>query len=250
MKENYNPALRWAICNASGLLYKREINLESKRIIKDLKQELKEKPELSVMIYGNHYVVDDPYWEGYLSFKLDPKKSREVFALVSASNTQEKEENKGNIMLNKLAQRCGVEMLPVVQSYQVDNPEFGFTKSDALLTYKKMILKIRELRGEDKKGVVAIIKPEGHRSEDGKLIKAEAGIGHIMDIIKPVIAVPIVSFSDEELERNHVNFGRRMNVRLGEVTYYDGSDPSLKNIDSLMEKLALALPPQKRGYYK
>lgn len=254
MNKEYSPFLRTVMPYVGRyVLYPRTHFIgETKTIIKDSKKFLENHPDVSLMLYGNHIAIDDPFWEGYFSYKLDPGRARDVFALVSASHTETKEGEKESeeAKMNKLPNKCGVKTIPVVQTYQVNNEEYGFTQGDAYKYGRNLINQVKEMRGEDNKALTAIIKIEGTRSKDGILGRGEKGTEHIIEMIKPVLIMPVGIIPRETLSREDKNYWRRFDINVGEPVYYDGGDRSVKDTDNLMNNLALVLPPEMRGQYK
>jgi len=250
LKEKYNRPLKFIIASiVPRLLYRTKLEKGVNQKIRYAKRELKNNPNLNWMVEQNHYRIDDPLFSGYVARRIDPRGTRHVFALVSASHTVETENNKKNekVGMNKLAQKCGVETLPVIQAYQRGNLDYGYTNEQVVKNYRSMMERIRELK-KTEKSLGCIIAPEGHRSEDGILGKGESGVVNIAKNLRPIMVIPVATYSDEKLERDKINFGKRINLDIGDIKIYDENSKNM-NIDEFMKDLAVALPLKMRGQY-
>ena len=230
------------------VLYRINISQESQEKIKNLGEFLNENREVNFITYFNHIGIIDPMLVGYMVNKIDPQKTRKIITPVSYYHTESK--NIKDVVprvMNNLSNSCGVETIKVIQAYQVDNPKYGYTQSQADATYKELIREVREYK---KQGILIgfIISPEGHRSEDGSLGSVEKGILLFEKILEPVILIPIGIYYDKKYSRDGLNIGKKLNLEIGESYFYE-KGKERKDIDFYMNNLAGALPPEMRGYY-
>jgi 1-acyl-sn-glycerol-3-phosphate acyltransferase len=149
--------------------------------------------------------------------------------------------------MNRLAQKCGVETIPVIQAHERNNPDYNYTQKQIIDNYRSLIQRVNDLTSSTP-SLGCIIAPEGHRSEDGILKKGESGVINIAKKLQPVMVIPVVTYSDQELERDKVNFGKRINLNIGNIKIYDENSEEM-NIDGFMKDLAMAMPPKIRGQY-
>jgi 1-acyl-sn-glycerol-3-phosphate acyltransferase len=143
---------------------------------------------------------------------------------------------------------CGIETLRVIQTYQVNNPEYGYTEEQAKETYWKALHRLKELRTANIPTGV-IISPEGHRSDDGQLKKGETGIVAAGRLLAPVIYVPMAIVYEGEYGREKMNFGKKVEIKIGEVTIQEDAK-TYPTVEVLMRKLAASLPLEMRGVWK
>jgi len=227
------------------LLYRIDKTEETRGRIKNLAETLTNRQDLSYIILFNHASYPDPLFATHMSQLIAPGQTRPIIAPASFSHT-DPDNPKSRIfsLLIKEANRCGIETVRVIQTYQVNNPEYRFTETQAYTTYKTLIRRLKELK---KTGPVGcIISPEGHRSETGKLQAAEKGILLIGKILSPVIYVPLGIFYKEGYKRSGLNFGRRISLSIGETIIQEQRNDTLTT-DELMQILAETLPPEMRG---
>jgi hypothetical protein len=244
------PGLRFLVARVlPRTLYKTKLAPGFNKKIKETKKFLKNNPDYNLLVAQNHLTPDDALFGGYVASRLGSKRSRYAFGPTSAFHSEiveGKKKNKENIM-NDIVRRCGVETIPVVQNYQLDDFEkYGFTQMDAIKKNRYFMKRVKEL-GESEKKLTGIIMPEGHRSEDGSLGKAEKGIEYVVKQTRPLLIVTLGVSSPEELERDHTNFGKRIDLGLGEIIDCGVNDKL--DVDTFMRNLATALPPRMRGKY-
>ncbi len=209
-----------------------------------------ENPDLNLIIYFNHLAFSDPVLILWLYFKfLDPQGERRLILPASHWHT--------NFFHNPVyasAYRLGQILLnfkgvPIVQTYQVDNPSYGYTPAQALKTYRNLLKAI----GDNPQNMSLIISPEGHRSENGTLQEGEKGIEKLARRLCPCLLLPtgIVypDGFDPQTMRDSLNFGRRVNLVVGPPISYDNEKQSLTH-EMIMNNLALTLSPEMRGFWK
>lgn len=230
------------------VLYRIHISQESQNKIEHLKKFLDKNREVNFITYFNHIGITDPVLVGYMVNKIDPQKTRKIITPVSYSHTESK--NIKDIVprvMNSLSSSCGTETIKVIQKYQINNPEYGYTQSQADATYKELIRKVREyVKGG--RAIGFIISPEGHRSEDGSLGNVERGILMFEKILEPVVLIPIGIYYDKKYSRSGLNIGKSLNLEIGESYFYENGKER-KDINFYMNNLAEVLPIEKRGIW-
>lgn len=229
------------------LLYRLELNPESKKKIADLRVRLAKNPEMALVVYFNHFAFDDPLWMAHLINRVDPGQRRHIVAPASFSHIDPGRE--GSEVFRKIhreARRCGIETIPIIQAYQVDNPDFGYTEQQAYASYKKLLRRLKELK-ESGVSLAVIVSPEGHRSETGVIGEAEEGIVHMLRLLSPAICVPVgIVVQDENPQRGKLNFGKKVLLNVGNFIVNKGRQDA-SSLSYLMEELASLLPKEKRG---
>lgn len=243
------PGLKFVVTRVIPRLgYRLNLDPSVNKVIKETKKFLKKNPDWSLLIGQNHLTEDDPLFGGYISSRMDPRNSRYAFAPTSALHSEKVEGKKRSKkgLMNDVVQKCGVETIPVVQSYQIDNPDYNFTKKDA---NKRNIYFARRMRdlSKSEKPLCCVLMPEGHRSDDGILGKAEKGIEHIVKNMRPVRIIPLAISSPDKLDRDKMNFGKRINLSIGDIIDCGVSEEI--DVNNFMRNLARALPPKMRGEY-
>ncbi|KKS95060.1 MAG: hypothetical protein UV71_C0013G0010 [Microgenomates group bacterium GW2011_GWC1_43_13] len=216
--------------------------------IEEIKNLLNSQPDLSYIVYFNHISFNDPMFAAHIIQKFDPKYSRHLIAPASHFHTSpENPRNRKFIFMINLAKKTGFEIIRVIQAYQVNNPEYGYTRDQAQSTYKAWLKRLKELRMSDTP-IGCLISPEGTRSSDGVLGVAESGILATGKFITPVIYIPLgISYIDE-FKREKFNLGKRIHLAIGE-TIIQQSPADQPNLNDVMTKLALTLPEDMRGQW-
>jgi len=227
--------------------YKINISENTWQKIEEIKDFLDKNKEVSFIGYFNHICYSDPLLAGHIIDKIDPKMSRHIIAPISYHHMKSKNIGDSTLkMMQGLANWCDVETIPVIQAYQVRNPEkYGYTAEQANITYKKLFNRIGDLR-KNNIATGFIISPEGTRSQNGVLEDAEKGMILIGKMLEPVLFIPIGISYNQEFKRNRLNFGKSLNLEIGETYFYEkGGDK--KDINFYMKNLAEILPENMRG---
>ena len=106
-----------------------------------------------------------------------------------------------------------------------------------------------------KEGKILAFSPEGTRTEDGKMIRAKAGIG-ILATQSDCPIVPLAYYGHEKFKENIKRLKRTpMKIKVGEPFQIDlGGRPKNKETmqavaDAIMFEIAQLLPEEYRGYY-
>ena len=230
--------------------WRTRINEGSKEKIEEIKDLVhNQRQDLSVIIYFNHTSIIDPLFAGNIAQRIDKKGTRKLLAPMSFSNTEDRKENKWNLLMKGVVEKCGIETHRVIQSYQIDNPEYGYTKIQAYRQNKPFFQCLKDL-GTQKIPTMMIISPEGHRTK-GALIKGEEGMVAGGVLITPVLYVLVGIEYIGGTKKDGLNLFKRVNLTIGE-TYLLETNTDCKNIfgEILMPNLANTLPVEMRGYYR
>lgn len=242
---------KWGVAEVlPHLLYKTKVNKESKEKIEEIKDLIhRQRQDLSVIIYFNHTSVVDPLFAGNIALRIDKKGTKKLLAPMSFSNTEDRKENKKNLLMKEIVEKCGIETHRVIQSYQIDNPEYGYTKIQAYRQNKPFFQRLKDL-GTREIPTMMIISPEGHRTS-GALIKGEEGMVTGGALLAPVLYVPVGIEYLGVTKKDGLNLFKRVNLTIGD-TFLLESNSNSKEIfgEILMPNLANILPIEMRGYYK
>lgn len=231
-------------------LWRPRLNDKSKEKIKEIKDLIQnQRQDLSLIIYFNHTSIIDPLFAGNIALRIDKKGTRKLVAPMSFSNTEEKKENKKNLLMKEIVEKCGIEAHRVIQSYQIDNPEYDYTKIQAYRQNKPFFQRLKDL-GNREIPTMMIISPEGHRTS-GALIKGEEGMVTGGALLAPVLYVPVGIEYLGVTKKDGLNLFKRVNLTIGD-TFLLESNSNSKEIfgEILMPNLANILPIEMRGYYK
>lgn len=250
MAKTENFSTRPMLDNVTKFLYKPEINEESQKRITEIKDFLKNNPEYNFIIYFNHISLNDPAVVLHAAEQISPEGHRQhLLVPVSYSHAESTSiEGKTYNSFSKLINKASIETVPIIQSYQIDHPQYKYTQEQATATYFKYLNRLKELKKTGRRTGV-LISPEGHRSENGQLSAAEEGIIATGRILAPVIYIPLGVYYRGAYKRNSLNPGKKMFMNLGEIIQQEHykDEPSL---EELMKKLALALPEKMRGVWQ
>ena len=227
---------REAIRSGLGILFDIDI---PKPDLEETKKLLKNGANL--VLYFNHLTFADPVIVSFFDMKyIDPEGKRKLVVPASHWHTRF-EKSKLFTTAAKAAQIVlGAEILRIVQDYQIDNPDFGYSEKDARKTYRNLFERVTELR-EKNVPTTVVIAPEGHRSETGELGQAGKGVITIGNILAPVVYLPLAIFYPEGYERSGLNTrGIRKKKRIRLVTgqpYFQEFKIDKKDFENLKGKL-------------
>ncbi|HAI22663.1 TPA: hypothetical protein DCP77_02350 [Candidatus Collierbacteria bacterium] len=230
------------------LFYSPEIMSGAKEKIEMVREFLEENPEYSFVLYFNHISFNDPAVLVHVANLLNPKGEWHLLVPMSYSHVDTKSV-KGflsSLGMN-VVKACGIEAIPVVQTYQLNNPRYGYTAEEARQTYVNYVHRLKELkRSNTPTGV--LISPEGHRSDTGKMMVAESGMVAAGRLLAPVVYVPLAVSYEGKFKRDGINIGKKMWINIGEVTVQE-NPREYPSVEELMKKLAVALPEEMRGVW-
>ena len=146
----------------------------------------------------------------------------------------------------RLADLLGVEIAPVVQSYDIDS--YSRTERRSLLVqYRDKAVEVLSRPG----GVWAI-SPEETRGTDGQLQPAKDGLAELHQYGENVLFLPLAIIPKGEFNRKlklgKIEIAAGQPYRIQEVER-EGIQDGQRVVDKMMEKLSLLLPPNMRGVY-
>lgn len=234
--------LRWLIIGQMpNILYKISQPPENQDKIAKIRQLLETRRNLSYIFVSNHISTNDPLLTAYMVSKIDPMNTRSVIAPASSSHLK----NSVFGLLNMFARSIGIETVGIVQAYQLN----GINQDFANNTHLKLFRRVRQLH-DSGQPIGLLIYPEGHRSETGQLAtEGLEGVVRLGALMTPVIYVPIGNVYRDKYNRSGLNFGREVELIIGETLIQETPRPRV-SLDSLMENLADVLPPEMRGRWK
>jgi hypothetical protein len=228
-------------------LYHIEINPKSRDILTSVREQLKYNPT-NVIIYFNHVSYGDPIFAGHIAEQISTNHSHKIISPASYSHTDpDNKKNSAFFELVQEAQRCGIEIHRVIQHYQIGNPEYGYTKKQAVEQNSKFIHRLRHLH-QIGQPTICLISPEGHRSESGTLIQAERGIELIGSILAPVVYLPIGITYPLGYERDSINLCKHVSLTVGSPIAVNQRNNTVST-QYLMEHLATSIPESMQGFY-
>ena len=230
----------------TNLFYSPETKPGAKEKIEQIAEFLEENPEYNFVLYFNHISFNDPALVVNVADRLDPKHKKHLVTMMSYSHT-DPDDSKHRIFafMAKGLEKCGIEGIRVIQKYQINNPEYGYTEEQASLNYIKSMRRLKEMQG---KPTGVIISPEGHRSDTGQLMEGESGMVAIGRVLAPIVYIPLAISYEGSYQRNTINIGKKMWINIGEVVVQD--DPKVyPTVEELMQNLAAALPEEMRGVW-
>lgn len=250
MARTENFSTRPMLDNVTKFLYKPEINPETQQHIIEIKEFLQNNPEYNFIIYFNHISLNDPAVVLHAAEQISPEGHQQhLLVPVSYSHAESSNiEGKAFNSFSKLINKASIETVPIIQSYQINHPQFNYTKEQATATYFKYLNRLKELKKTGRRTGV-LISPEGHRSENGQLSTAEEGIIATGRILAPVIYVPLGVYYRGAYKRNSLNPGKKMFMNVGEIIQQE-HPKNYPSLEEIMKKLAQALPENMQGAWQ
>lgn len=203
-----------------------------------------ERSDLSMVFYFNHTNVMDPLLAGNIVRRIETRNDSQWIAPMSFSNTEKRWKNIKYLFMAGVVNACGMETHRVIQTYQINNPKYGYTEMDALKQNRKFFGRLRDLgKRETNKSASLIISPEGTRTKGALNEGEKGGLVDGGSLLAPVLYVPIgIDFEKQGLRR-------RVNIKLGEEFLQETKRPEKDQFKTLMLNLAQTLPTTRRGYY-
>jgi len=208
---------------------------------------LAQRSDLSYVLYFNHISYNDPLLAVHIARRID--NNRHLVAPASYSHTDKDgpQANSALRFMADVASNCGIEVVRIIQNYQINDPKYGYTEAGAMVTYRAWLTKLRNLHKQDI-SVGCLMSPEGHRSESGTLGKGEKGITNTGALLAPVAFIPLGIVYEGKYERDGVNIGRRVSLFLGESVTQENRSERVR-LNRLMLNLANILPVSMRGQW-
>lgn len=244
IKTGSQAAFRLFATELIDRVYETALSPQSEEHLAYVAELLRQRPELSFILYGNHIansdglILVDLYLNG-----IDPERQRTLILPASFSHTDTKKDPIEATLARMAAESFGVTLIPIVQTFQAGTE---YSRTVATGSYRNLITTIRTSK---KNGPCdLIIFPEGHRAEDSNrsLQTAENGISHIIRAMHPAIVLPIGFIPLGNADRG-MNFGRAFELNVGEPFLFENKGKP--DINVIMDRLANLLPAEMRGEY-
>lgn len=244
LSHRFNPLRAVEFGGLMKVLFNIEIEPQSQKKIRNIRQLLKEHPLLNAFLYINHIAYSDPGPAMHVAHLIDPWQKRKIVALASHYYLY-KSPTKTYAALIKAGQIAGVFPVPAIQAYQVGNPAFDYSQAEASANYRSILTTFRQLHQEGP--LIAFASPEGHRSDTLQLqAQVETGMIAIGKQLENVLYVPVCIQYAPTYNRNGLNVFSHTYLTIGE-TYLQEGRHNAPEIKTLMDNLANALPPNMRG---
>lgn len=215
-------------------IYGIELSPESEKKLEGVEEILTRS---SLIVYFNHISLDDSVIVLYVLVKYLGEKIVDIYAPESRKHF-DFSRSPINAVILRVASLLGLKLYPVVQHYDKNS----YPKNEQINLLRKFFEDTVNALNE--KGNVLVIAPEGTRSKDGKLQRAQKGIENIGRRCNNVYFLPIGLYPRVKMSRNY-NFGRKYGVVVGDPFHNNGTYTA----DELMKTLADYLPENMRGLY-
>ncbi|HID87292.1 MAG TPA: hypothetical protein EYP55_07920 [Anaerolineae bacterium] len=199
----------------------------------------------SAVVYFNHlFLGDGPL---VITFLLDHLGgSIRVMGAVESRKHHDFRRDPVNASILRLAYPLGIRLFPVVQHY--DRAAYSFAERTRRL--RRLVRGAKEILSRP--GGVILIAPEGTRSPDGALQRAQSGIEHLDRCGSSIYFFPVALIPKDKFERG-VSFGSTFEVRTARPFLAKEVLPEvpegLSLADGMMLRLAKLLPEEMRGIY-
>ncbi|MBI3385924.1 hypothetical protein HY031_02440 [Candidatus Gottesmanbacteria bacterium] len=204
----------------------------------------------NVIFYSNHTAFGDPAMWVYVARTVDPEATRPLAVLASDYHTTFKNNPVFASCARVGASLAGIQLIPVIQTYMIDDPKYGYSPGDSRKNSEDIIRTIQKI----KKPLMLLVSPEGHRSDDGKLGNVESGFVSLGRRLVPTLYVPVGISYEGTFRRSGLNTRLsqnypRVHIEMGDITAQRAKmdKPSLQE---LMYNLAQTLPSELQGRWQ
>lgn len=231
-----------ALGAAASRLYGYRVRPEDEENLALLRDHLRRH---SAVVYFNHlFLGDGPL---VIAFLLDALgDSIRAISAVESRKHYDFRRDPVNASILRLARPLGIRLFPVVQHYDRDSYSFA----ERIRWLRKLVKGAREVLGQP--GGIVIIAPEGTRSPDGALQKAQSGIAHLDRYGNSVRFFPVAIIPRDNFGRG-VSFGSVFELKTGRPflarEILPETPEGLSLADGMMLRLARLLPERMRGFY-
>lgn len=235
-------ALGRALSAVANRLYGYRVGPEGRENLALLKECLK---RYSAVVYFNHlFLGDGPLVITLLLDHLGD--SIRVISAVESRKHYDFRRDPVNASILRLAHPLGIRLFPVVQHYDRD----AYSYAERIRGLRKLIRGAKEILSQP--GGIIIIAPEGTRSPDGALQKAQSGIAHLDRYGNSVYFFPVALIPKDRFERG-VSLGSTFEFRTARPFLAQEILPTIPErlslADGMMLRLARLLPEEMRGVY-
>lgn len=233
-----------------SVLFWPSISKEDRAKLEEFRNFLKENPLQNVIIFFNHTSYLDPLFAGYVANLIDPEMTKELIIPMSYRHTEDDTWVKRLINLPSLiakqkAEEGGIQISRVIQTYQINDSKYGYTKEQAYKVNKEFPRLVKQ-NLKDGKSMIIIISPEGHRSK-GALIEAESGIAMIGQITD-AFYIPLGIDYEGIYTRGGIHIGETR-IKIGKISRHNPDINFDQQTSEKMIDLANVLPQKRRGFY-
>ena len=242
LKSVWYCAFGKALGAAARCLYRYKISPQDRENISLLRNHLRHH---SAVVYFNHlFLGDGPL---VIAFLLDALgDSIRVISAVESRKHYDFRRDPLNASILRLAQALGIRLFPVVQHY--DRASYSF--AERIRRLRKLVKGARKILRQP--GGIIITAPEGTRSPDGKLQKAQSGIAHLDRYGDLVYFLPVALMPKGKFSRG-ISPGSAFELRTTPPFLTEELLPQIPKglslADGMMLRLARLLPPAMRGVY-
>lgn len=235
-------ALGKVLAAAAQLLYGYRVGPDEKENLALLRACLKQH---AAVVYLNHLFLGDAPL--VITFLLDNLgDSIRIISAVESRKHYDFRRDPVNASILRLANCLGIRSFPVVQHYDRDAYGYG----ERIRWLRKFVREAREVLSQP--GGIILIIPEGTRSPDGALQKAQSGIEHLDRYGNSIYFFPVALIPKDKYERG-ISAGSTFELRTARPFLAKEILPEipvgLSFADGMMLRLARLLPEEMRGVY-
>jgi hypothetical protein len=242
LRSVWYPALGKVLGVAAQLLYGYRVGPEEEENLALLRDYLKRH---SAIVYFNHlFLGDGPLVITFLLDRLGD--SIRVISAVESRKHYDFRRDPVNASILRLAHPLGIKLFPVVQHYDRDSYSHG----EGIRWLRKLVKGAKEILSQP--GGIIIMAPEGTRSPDGALQKAQSGITHLDKYGDSPYFFPVALIPKDKFKRG-VSPGSNFELRTARPFLAKEILPEIPEglslADGMMLRLAKLLPEGMRGVY-
>jgi len=231
-----------ALGAAASRLYGYQVRPEDKENLALLRDHLRRH---SAGVYFNHLFLGDGPLVITLLLDILGDSIRAISAVESRKH-YDFSRDPVNASILRLAHPLGIRLFPVVQHYDRD----AYSYAERMRGLRNLVKGAREILGQP--GGIVVIAPEGTRSPDGALQKAQSGIAHLDRYGNSVCFFPVALIPKDNFKRG-VSFGSIFELKTGRPFLAREILPEIPEglslADGMMLRLARLLPEGMRGFY-
>jgi len=199
----------------------------------------------AAVVYLNHlFLGDGPLVIAFLLDNLGD--SIWIISAVESRKHYDFRRDPVNASILRLGSSLGIRPFPVVQHY--DRDAYGYREGVRWL--RKFVKGAKEVLSQP--GGIIVIAPEGTRSPDGALQKAQSGIEHLDRYGNSICFFPVALIPKDKYERG-ISAGSTFELRTTRPFLAKEVLPEIPEglslADGMMLRLASLLPEEMRGIY-
>lgn len=242
LRSVWYQALGKALGAAANRLYGYRVGPEEKKNLALLRDCLKRH---SAVVYLNHlFLGDGPLVIAFLLDNLGD--SIRIISAVESRKHYDFRRDPVIASILRLAYPLGIRSFPVVQHYDRDSYSYG----EGVRWLRKFVEGAKEILSQP--GGIIIMAPEGTRSPDGALQKAQNGLVHLDKYGDSPYFFPVALIPKDKFERG-ISPGSIFELRTARPFLAKEILPEIPEglslADGMMLRLARLLPEEMRGVY-